>query len=330
MSYPKPLSERSLEKMYREAGLSEKKREFLHALFAACAHLYGAIDMRGVWEVYRQMKNAPSLHRKELLAFSSIARREEQPYFVFEIEELYEEEKHNELDRHIVHRDLVDAGYGKFSRFYSLMENRRDLPFAVPEDLLLWAERVGTPEKEKLLRFLSGLRSTAEECVSGNGEARPNENRGKRLDEFSFLNREEKAEQDYFIKGKSKRELLAERTKGPEAEKALRNFEQMAESPWMGPEGALQSLLEEVREAGAELTDAQTETLVGLAMEYHNHRRLWSLNGWSPAEAFQRFSPSGPIAVSFGPGIRKAFGDGSMDREELTRKLREMGITVLD
>ncbi|MDO5296074.1 MAG: hypothetical protein Q4F00_05430 [bacterium] len=58
------------------------------------------------------MKNAPKLHRKDLLNFSSIARREEQPYFVFGIEELYAEEPHNELNRFIVSKELIGRGYG--------------------------------------------------------------------------------------------------------------------------------------------------------------------------------------------------------------------------
>lgn len=122
MSYPKPLSEKSLKRCYQEAGLSDEDVVFLHAFFAACANLYGAISMRSVWDVYRQLKDAPKLRRKDLLFFSSIVRREKQPYYVFEIEELYSDESHNKLNRHIVSGDIVGTGYGKLMNFYNLMD----------------------------------------------------------------------------------------------------------------------------------------------------------------------------------------------------------------
>lgn len=53
----------------------------------------------------------PRIHRRDLIAFSSIVRREVQPYWVYEIEELYTEEPHNDLDRHIVSKELIGAGY---------------------------------------------------------------------------------------------------------------------------------------------------------------------------------------------------------------------------
>ena len=124
MSYPKPLSEKSLKRLYTQAGLSAEACDFLHSLFAACANLYGAIALRDVWSVYRELKSeAPRIRRQDLVAFSTIVRREVQPYRVYEIEELYTEEPHNNLDRHIVSKELIGTGYGKMSSFYVLMRH---------------------------------------------------------------------------------------------------------------------------------------------------------------------------------------------------------------
>ena len=112
MSYPKPLSEKSLNRLYMQAGLSTETCAFLHPLFAACANLYGTIALRDVWSVYQELKSdVPRIHRRDLIAFSAIVRREVQPYRVYEIEELYTEEPHNDLDRHIVSKELIGAGY---------------------------------------------------------------------------------------------------------------------------------------------------------------------------------------------------------------------------
>ena len=45
MPYPKPLSEKSLEKLYKDAGLTNEARSFLYAFFTACANLYGMIAL---------------------------------------------------------------------------------------------------------------------------------------------------------------------------------------------------------------------------------------------------------------------------------------------
>ena len=46
MAYPKPLSEKALQRLYKESGLDERAQGFLHDFFAACANLYGAIELR--------------------------------------------------------------------------------------------------------------------------------------------------------------------------------------------------------------------------------------------------------------------------------------------
>ena len=48
MSYPKPLSEKSLKRLYTQAGLSTEAYDFLHSLFAACANLYAYAAHRAV------------------------------------------------------------------------------------------------------------------------------------------------------------------------------------------------------------------------------------------------------------------------------------------
>ena len=166
MSYPKPLSEKSLERLYTQAGLSTEVCDFLHSLFAACANLYGAIALRDVWSVYQELKSeAPRIRRQDLVAFSAIVRREVRPYRVYEIEELYTEEPHNDLDRHIVSKELIGAGYGKMFSFYALMDERNDRPYCVPDDFLSYAEPTASVEEKSLAVFIGNLKSTAMECA---------------------------------------------------------------------------------------------------------------------------------------------------------------------
>ena len=93
MTYPKPLSEKTLRKKYEEAHISGDVREFLHHFFAACANLYGTVDINEIWEIYQELKDDfPRIHKTDLVRFSAIARREKNPYYIYEVEELYPED----------------------------------------------------------------------------------------------------------------------------------------------------------------------------------------------------------------------------------------------
>jgi len=45
-------------------------------------------------------------------------------------------------------------------------------------------------------------------------------------------------------------------------------------------------------------------------------------------ELAQRYKPQGKPTITFCQGIQQAFASGDMDREEMIRQLRAMGLTV--
>ena len=329
MAYPKPLSEKSIAKLYEQSGLSAEAREFLHRLFAACANLYGAIALRNVWPVYQELENAPKLRRKDLTAFSSIVRREKQPYFVFEMDEMYETGPYSELDRHIVSKELVSRGYGKFYRFYELMDQVGQKPYCVPNDFLSFAEPMPSDKESALLTFLSDLVSTEEECVPKYGKPIPNENKGKRLGEFSFLNADERFEIEYMKRPSDKAALLEE-CSATEAEKIMRVFKRRENIGNTTPIIALQRIVDELNEVGVLMEKAQVEELLRLVMDYHNNSRLWCLSGWKSSELAQMYRSNGPSTIYFGPNMEKAFADGSLDREDVIREIRKLGMEVAE
>ena len=329
MSYPKPLSEKSIAKLYEQSRLSEEARDFLHKFFAACVNLYGAIALRHVWQIYQQMENAPKLRRKDLLAFAAVVRREEQPYYVFEIEELYEDEPHNELDRHIVSKELVSSGYGKYHLFYELMDQIGDRSYCIPDNFLSFAEPTPSDAENALLDFLSNLSSTADKCAPRYGKSIPNENKGKKLSEFSFLNSDERFEAEY-IKRPSMRAAFLEDCAGSEAEKVMRFFKRGENIGRNTPTGMLQWFIDELEEAGVAMTRGKLDKLLKLITDYHNSSRLWCLSGWKPNELAAMYRGNGPTAISFGPGMQKAFADGSLDRAELVREIRKLGLEVVE
>ena len=329
MSYPKPLSEKSLERLYTQASLSTGACDFLHSLFAACANLYGAIALRDVWSVYQELKSeAPRIRRYDLIAFSAIVRREVQPYRVYEIEELYTEEPHNDLDRHIVSKELIGAGYGKMLSFYALMDECDDRPYCVPDDFLSYAEPTASAGEKSLADFIGNLKSTATECAPKQRKTYPNENRGKKLSEFSFLNLNEQFNLEYYKKVPATYSALLEEYSGTESEKIMRSYRRTENIGYLRTRDMIQNMLIELSEVGVRLTETQHSTLMRLMMQYHNGSRLWCLRGWTPNELAAMHGNAGAPSISFGPGIQKAFADGTMDKNELVRKIQDLGWKV--
>lgn len=283
MSYPKPLSEKSLNRLYMQAGLSTETCAFLHSLFAACANLYGTIALSDVWSVYQELKSdVPRIHRRDLIAFSSIVRREVQPYWVYEIEELYTEEPHNDLDRHIVSKELIGAGYGKMFPFYALMDERDDRPYCVPDDFLSYAEPIASVEEKSLADFIGNLKSTAMECAPKQRKTYPNENRGKKLNEFPFLDLNERFNLDYYKKVPATYSALLAEYSGTEAEKIMRFHRRAENVGHLRTTDMIQNVLIELCEVGVRLTEKQQDiwridrrACLGtgrLSLVHHHHR----------------------------------------------------------
>ena len=200
MSYPKYLSVKSLEKRYRDSGISESKIQFLKDLCLSGVDLYGAIHAEQLWDVYKELSEKTAvlkIQRKELYTALGIFRREELPYFVFEADEVYTEEPPTEKYRLLVSKRLVHSGYGKFTSLYRLIENALDKPYFVPANLLEYKDPVRDDRKEKLISWLSELSCTQTEFETSYGKTYPCAYTGKKLGEFSFISRNDDFELRY-------------------------------------------------------------------------------------------------------------------------------------
>ena len=220
--------------------------------------MYGAIALQDIWTIYQQIRhNCPKILKKDIITFSSIVRREEQPYYVFESEELYSEEPHIDSQWHLVSKELVSSGYGKFMRFYDLMENLSPHPYYIPDDLLSYASTDSEPAQAELLSFLEDLRSTEKQCVPPYGESYPNENKGKRLMEFSFLNSDEVFDLSYYSKKPAIINEIMKNNQCSAAEKLYRKFCFRENVNCLDTTEIIDYIFKDIREMGVLLTEQQ-------------------------------------------------------------------------
>ena len=162
------------------------------------------------------------------------------------------------------------------------------------------------------------------------GRSCTNENKGKKLSAFSFLNSEERFDLEYYKNRPGQLAELKEDCSGTEAEKTLRHFKRAENINPSAMTKHLEYITEELEEAGVCLTDKQLEKLLKLVSAFHNNSRLWGLSGWKPVELARMTLSCGLPAISFGPGLQKAFADGTMKREELIEGIRKLGLDVIE
>ena len=338
--YPKPLSEKSLHKKYAELNFSDEKISFLKQFILACTNLYGCISIRDIWEVYKELAeitSVPKIKRTDIIQISEILRREELPYFVYEVDELYCEEPRENLSREFVSKYLVGRGQGKFRLYYYVAESQAYYDYYVPANLLSFVQMPMTDQEKQFLEFIGKLKVTAEEYENEYGEILKCPNRrGETLDSFSFMN-----DRELFVyrcangefqwkKGNPKeaQRLLDENNSKSEAKKIVDRIKWYGNIGYVSPIKIINYTLEELGEVGVELTEQQLEKVADGIMKLHNYSYLMCIGGWRPADLAKQMGR--PKAISFGPGIKERIAEGSLNKEELVKAIKDMGLEYLE
>ena len=307
-TYPKPLSKKSIDKMLET--WDPRAVEVFHKYYAAFSSLYGSIQLTDAWKIFKRLE--PNFGKKQFMDFSSIVRREDVPYRIYEIDELYCDEKRHEAARFIINNELIAEGYYKFQRIYALHELQCGKPYYDKPDLL---EVAAHPRYDKeLISYINNMKFTK------------GEQKGKRFCEAVFLTKFEKFESEYY-KGELKRQKVIDKALIPFSEKLMKEIKLAVELD----DNAINSVARYFDEAGFEFeTRKQADKFFTLLNDYNNKSHLWSNRGFSPDELYRAQGSPFPKQISLGPGIKRAFAEGQLDREELIAKMREMGIEVID
>ena len=199
-------------------------------------------------------------------------------------------------------------------------------PTCVPDDFLSYAEPTASVEEKSLAVFYW------EPEVHGDGvrpktnvKTYPNENRGKKLNEFSFLNLNERFNLDYYKKVPATYSALLAEYSGTEAEKIMRFHRRAENVGHLRTTDMIQNVLIELCEVGVRLTEKQQDTLMQLIVQYHNGSRLWCTCGWKPDELAAKFS-----GIEAFPGQEASSPEGMMDEKDIIRKMKELGLKVLE
>jgi len=331
----KPLSQKSLEKKYKELGLPQQKVDLLHQYFLCFSNLYGAISVGDAWTIFREYEGLGYVKKKEFYAFSGIAQREEQPYAICELDEVYSEESDcSEKDRLIINKELIGYGHYKFADVWRLENARFGKPCYVPERHVFmthvqdqfWRTRQGKEMKQ----FLENIRSCGtyvsnyrtmerKELIDIHG----NKVKGRAMKDITVIDFHEQFMIDYE-KRESRKKALAEEYSVPASEKLMYMIKHSAHLGTDNPAEDLSFFFRFFDEVyGAQFSVKEAQRFVRLQMNLNNDSNLWVNWGYAPMELHRVMDVDRPMKVTLGPGIQQAIKEGKIDGEALEKFLKE-------
>ena len=311
MAYPKPLSKKSIEKMF--STWDTKTIETLHRYYEAFSNLYGIVQLSEAWKVFKKFE--PKIHKKQFMEFSTIVRREDVSYYIFEIDELYSDERRLEKDRYIVNKEVVSKGYGKFRWVYLLDEYQYNKPYYSEADLLEAAEH---------RLYDTELRTFVENMIFQDGD-----NSGKKFSDAYFLTNTERFDLEFY-KSELKRKEIRQQANIPFSDKLMKRIAYYAEFT----DNVIHYIAEFLKHNDFVFeSKEQAGEFIILLQDFVNKSHLWRNCGYSPEKLHSMYlgnEDTSLRAVRFGQGIQKAFADGTIDKDEFFKKLKEMGVEVIE
>lgn len=303
-SLPKPLSAKTIQKML--CDWKPETVDTLHNYYAAFSNLYGVIMLGDAWKIFKKYETKYT--KKEFMNFSDIARREELPYYILEIDELYcDEPRISNVQRFIVNKELVTYGYYRFLNVYNVIEHQADKPYFCPENMTQFSNSSDTEQWTHLCDFIRNIKT----------------DNGQKLSEYIHLSESDKFDLDYYKSQHIKDEIL-KRADIPASERIINTLHfkiHIGENPF----SYLSHLFEE---SNALLTEKQLEKLMQLLQNANNHSHQWANCGWTPIELRRKYGNPAPRSISFGAGLQKAFENGDIDKEELMKQIQAMGFFI--
>ena len=342
MAYPKPLSEKTIKRLYDESGLSEETILFLRKMFEAAANLYGAISLSDLWEIYKEYSanmEAVKIQKKDIFAFSSIARREEHDYSVYEIDELYTEEKRADKDRFLIINEVIRDS--RIQVFYNLHEMQQGKPYYVPDYLLSISGPVISEQEKVLKDYIDNLKATSPVIRNKYNKeiTKPSPHYGMKLKDFTFLRDTDEFEikwlsgQSEHGPKKPQEKKLNEFLKtiqGTYSERLFRDLRFQIFTGWTPFTKVIEYLMDNLNEVGVEFTMDEAQKIVNLISDFSNNSHLYINRGWTPSELAEISRSSGtmPKSISLGPGIMQAVKEGKISLEELKSQAEAMGLKI--
>ena len=159
----KPMSQQTINKKYKQLGLSKETVELLHRYFTAFANFYGIINFSDAYSIIDK-QNPDLITFEKLYEFSNIVERETTYYYIVDRNEMYPDTVATPETREIVASYLLDVND---QHYFDLSGYQQGKPIFVPskEELLKHEDEFyyeETPSSKALEKFFARKRIIGE------------------------------------------------------------------------------------------------------------------------------------------------------------------------
>ena len=327
----KPLSEKSLKRLYDNLALPEEDIQLVHKYLQCFSNLYGCIEILDTYQIYEHYEE-DGLNYEQYLNLIKIIQRERQDYSIVDMHDIYTGEEKGLVD-YLVNNKLIGNGYNKFFYVYHLEENKADRPYYMPhkeelfkyENDLFWKTEHGLAIKE----FIGNLKTSGiYKDFSKTGKILDidgNTVKGKKLKDFKFYTQWEQAYFKYYKKqaivGRLKQEYSI-----TALDKILNRIEMDLRVGSQRRNGFSEDMNYNVKfitdDCGVDLNEEQLRKFIELYIYLNNFSSLWQNGGYSPNKLFQEDKPRGPVQLEIGENMKKLLEkEGKYD--EFMKELEE-------
>ena len=336
----KPLSQKTIERMYNDFELKEETINLLHDYFLSFSNLYGIISIRDAWAVFMNYEKL-LIHKKDFINFSSVVMREKDlPYYIVDEIDLYCDGSDNPLDRLIINNEITNP-YNRFSYVYKIEEQKVGKDYWLPEtkeELMCYKQDqfYKSDTGKKMVDFLSKLKTDGikkskynESYFEDIYDIEGNPIKGKYIKDIIFYTSSERVDLEYYKSEFRHKNFLKMYTKNG-LEKALCEIKKFIQIYETSPNEITKLLEFFTNEMGAIFNENSVRKFIVLYYNLNNESHLWPNCGWTPNELSKKYSKSGPIGISMGPNIKKMFESGELDKEEIKKELQALGIDFIE
>ena len=312
---PKPLSQKSIQRML--TGWKPAVVDKLHAYYGAFANFYGCLSVGEAWEIYKRYDNG--IKKKEFYEFSSIARREDLPYYILEIDEVYSDEKRSLEERIIVNKSLVGEGYNRFF-FLVNLENviyENQVGFYLPEDILQYTAYDGIDENEywkEFSDFINGIKTSS----------------GVTIGDSKELTNYDKFELKYYKSEAKKKKIIEDAQSHSLGERLLEKYKRSFHMGWNDPK----SVFMDMEENDIELSEFDKKRVENLYIKIYNTSNLWCYRGLNTSRVVKVVPTVDGVKLFAGTDFLETLQRTDLSEEEkkqiniLKKFLDEAGINV--
>ncbi len=332
----KPLSDKSLQRLYKKLNLLDKDVELIHKYFLCFSNLYGIIEIPEAYKIYKKYEDE-YISYDQFIQLSKIIQREKQPYLIVDINEIYSDEEKGSLD-FIVNKKLVGYGPGKFFWLYHLEENSFNKPYYIPDKKELFMH-----EEDQFYKTVYGLnmKSFVENLVSDGMirhgvrkdkivDINGNYVENKKLKDIIFFTSFEKYEIEHSRNEIAKKRFIDEYSV-PCSEKVLNRIDRELRVGRIDNDAFskdLEYLIGYIeKDFGAVLDVDSLEEFVQLYMQLNNNSNLWLNKGYSPTELSKETKFEGTPIIEIGPNMERLLKEEGT-YEKMMEFLQNEGMTA--